>query len=445
MYNMRFNAILKGLIIGLASIFIMSCERVDNTPSTPVDNISIMLDVDELSLESASIRVRHDGDPNALWVYMNTLDMESDAAKLLTEKLLVDVEYQQEIVAYKGKNISVSLTKLLPKTYYRFICGVIDDVTGELKGAPAEISYRTRRDPAYFEINANWEVQRGSRTVGTDGMEYDNFICKSSDDETYVLLPIKKADFESSYKSNEVSLFNDFYQDFALAVGDSQWKKIVKSGDVTITEDRLRSGDWNVYMLGIGTDGELSGLYQQTTFKIEMEEQSEAYKRWLGTWKVTDRTGATEYFEVSILPSEHNLWYYLAGWESNNMYGYPTDDSALMFETFFDKSNGSMSFVSQYVNTAEENGEYRDFYFKGSFSYGQNYVIDLLNFRMADAKFTENDYSEAMVTGNNYSIDAQTSFPIKEICYIYYLGGGSNPAAISQDPPDLPLMLKRVK
>ena len=88
MYNMRFNAILNGLIIGLASIFILSCERVDNTPSTPVDNISIMLDVDELSLESASIRVRHDGDPNALWVYMNTLDMESDAAKLLTEKLL---------------------------------------------------------------------------------------------------------------------------------------------------------------------------------------------------------------------------------------------------------------------------------------------------------------------------------------------------------------------
>lgn len=437
---MKFSAILKGLTIGLLSILVLGCEKVQESQNDDQYETTIVLDVDKVTLESASIRVRHDGDADLLWVYINTQDLETEAAVLLSEKINADLELTGEIVAFTGRNKSIALADLAPKTYYRFICGAIDDVTGELLGEPSDIAFRTKRDPAVFELNPNWSIKRGSRSTGNDMMEYDNFICTSTDDESYVVLPIKKTDLEFYYSNDLRSLFEDFHSDFGLEAGDSQWKKIVKSGDVTWSEDRLRSSDWHVYMLGIDPEGELTGLYQKTSFTIEQEEATDAYKRWLGTWKVCK--DGEEVFEISIIPSENNLWYYLGGWESNNMFQYDTFDPALMFETFFDKTTGRMCFISQYVNTMVENNEYRDFYFSGSFFYGSNYVIDALNYKMAETAFTETvNYSEAEIAGNQFAASGM-SFPIQEIGYIYYYG--SNPAAISMDIPDLPLTLVKV-
>ena len=437
---MKFSAILKGLIIGLLSIFVLGCEEVQESLNDNQYETTIMLDVDKVTLESASIRVRHDGDADLLWVYLHTQDLETAADVLLSEKIAADLELAGEIVVYTGRNKSIALADLAPKTYYRFICAAIDDVTGEILGEPSDITFRTKRDPAVFELNPNWSIKRGRRLTGNDMKEYDNFICTSTDDESYVVLPIKKTDLEFYYSNDLRSLFDDFHADFGLKAGDSQWKKIVKSGDITWSEDRLRSSDWYVYMLGIDPEGELTGLYQQTSFTIEQEEATDAYNRWLGTWKVCK--DGVEVFEISITPSENNLWYYLGGWESNNMFQYDTWDPTLMFETFFDKYSGRMCFISQYVNTMVENNEYRDFYFSGSFYYGSNYVIDALNFKMAETAFTETEnYSKAEITGNQFSASGM-SFPIQEIGYIYYYG--SNPASISLEIPDLPLTLVKV-
>ena len=441
---MKFSAILKGLIIGLLSVLVLGCEQVQESLDDNQYVTTIVLDVDKVTLESASVRVRHDGDADLLWVYLHTQDLETASDVLLAEKIAADLELTGEIVAYTGRNKSIALADLAPKTYYRFICGAIDDVTGELLGEPSDLTFRTKRDPAVFELNPNWSIKRGSRSTGNDMMEYDNFICTSTDDESYVVLPIKKTDLEFYYSNDLRSLFDDFHADFGLEAGDSQWKKIVKSGDITWSEDRLRSAEWNVYMLGIDTEGELTGLYQQISFTIEQEQPTDAYNRWLGTWKVY-KDGA-EQFELVIIPSENNLWYYVGGWESNNMFQYDTYDPALMVETFFDKSTGKMAFVSQYLNTLIEGSEgaeeYRDFYFSGSFYYGSNYVIDALNYRMADAQFTETEtYSKAEISGNKFSASGMT-FPIQEIGYIYYYG--ENPASISLEIPDLPLTLEKV-
>lgn len=437
---MKFSALLKVFVLCLLITPFTGCEKQQEPQSNVQTVANVVLDVDEVTLESVRVRVRHDGDADLLWVYLLTQDLTTPAEELLSEKLATDLELTGEIVAYTGRNKSVTLTDLQPKTYYRFICSTIDEVTGGLSGTPSDLKFRTKRDPSVFELNPNWKISRGSRSTGNDMMEYDNFLCTSTDDESYVVLPIRKADLDYYYSNDVVSLFNDFYSDFGLKVGDSQWKKIVMSGDNTWSEDRLRSADWCVYMLGIDPEGELTGLYQQTYFTIEQEEQTEEYKRWLGTWKVYK--DGVEQFEITVIPSENNLWYYVGGWESANMYQYDTNDPALMFETFFDKSTGKMNFISQYVNTLIEGDEHRDFYFSGSFYYGNNYVIDALNFRMADTQFTETvNYTEAEITGNQFSASGM-SFPIQEIGYIYYYG--SNPASISLEIPDLPLNLVKV-
>lgn len=435
--------LLKLLLASVLMLSFVSCEKTSDQVVETIDEVNIMLDVDNVSLETVNIRVRHDGAADLLWVYMLTPDLETPAQTLLEEKVADDIELTGEVVVYNGQNKSVFLSGLQAKFYYRFICQAIDGVTGKLYGEPAELQFRTRRDPAVFEVNDNWSIERGERSINpSDHMEYDNFEISSSDEETYVVLPIKVSDFEFYYKNDMRSLFEDYHADFGLEVGSSQWRTILKSGDITWSEQRLRSSQWIVYMIGIDTDGELSGLYQEYRFTIEQEVATDEYNRWLGTWQVSDRNGR-DLFSISVIPSENNLWFYLAGWEGDNLY-FDTADPALMIETFFNKETGKMEFVSQYVNTMIQDTETIDFYFSGTFYYGGNYVIDLMNYKMAETSFSNADYTEARVDGLNLVDPVRgLNVPIQAVCYFYYRG--SQPSAISLEIPSLPLSLKKIQ
>ena len=438
----RFDVILK-LLFALSFTAFLGCEKQEDVHVSQKGEVAIVLDVDQVSLESASIRVRHNGPEDFLWVYMNTSDLESDASSLIASKIAKDLELTGEILASKGQNKSLTMSALEAKSYYRFICSAIDDETGLPYGKAAEITYRTRRDPSVFERNSSWTISRGDRSLNNqDKMEYDNFICESDDDQTYVVLTIKDSDFEYYYKSDLRALFEDYQSSFGFEEGSSKWKSVLSSGDIIWPEQRLRSGEWTVYMIGIDSDGELSGLYQEFQFTVEQETATNEYNRWLGTWMVSDKNG-DDLFEIQIIPSENNMWYYMAGWESANIFGFDTYDPALMPELFIDKETGNMFFISQYVNTMVSGNESVDFYFTGTFTYGNTYVLgdEVLNLRMAESSFVNSIYSEAMINALQF-VNSGMTFPIESICYMYY--NGSQPSAISMAVPTLPLTMTRV-
>ncbi|MBQ2321640.1 MAG: hypothetical protein II375_03655 [Bacteroidales bacterium] len=438
----RFDVILK-LLFALSFTAFLGCEKQEDVHVSQKGEVAIVLDVDQVSLESASIRVRHNGPEDFLWVYMNTSDLESDASSLIASKIAKDLELTGEILASKGQNKSLTMSALEAKSYYRFICSAIDDETGLPYGKASEITYRTRRDPSVFERNSSWTISRGDRSLNNqDKMEYDNFICESDDDQTYVVLTIKDSDFEYYYKSDLRALFEDYQSSFGFEEGSSKWKSVLSSGDIIWPEQRLRSGEWTVYMIGIDSDGELSGLYQEFQFTVEQETATNEYNRWLGTWMVSDKNG-DDLFEIQIIPSENNMWYYMAGWESANIFGFDTYDPALMPELFFDKETGNMFFISQYVNTMVSGNESVDFYFTGTFTYGNTYVLgdEVLNLRMAESSFVNSIYSEAMINALQF-VNSGMTFPIESICYMYY--NGSQPSAISMAVPTLPLTMTRV-
>lgn len=435
----RLEVILKLILVFSLAAFV-GCEK-GNDPVPQKEEVSIVLDVDQLSLESASVRVRHNGSADLLWVYMNTMDLESDAASLIENKISKDLELTGEIVANRGQNKSLTMSALQAKSYYRFICSAIDEVTGLPYGDVAEITYRTRRDPSVFEMNDSWTISRGERTMNNqDKTEYDNFICESDDEQTYVVLMLKDSDFEYYYKNDLRSLFEDYQSSFGFEEGSSKWKSVLSSGDITWSEQRLRSGDWTAYMIGIDSDGELSGLYQLLQFTVEQEVASAEYNRWLGTWTVSDAGEAL--FDIEIIPSENNMWYYMAGWESSNIFDFDTYDPALMPELYFDKESGKMLFISQYVNSMVSGSETVDFYFTGTFTYGNTYVLgdQVLNLRMAESTFVNSTYSEAAISSLTFQ-NSGMEFPIESICYMYY--NGSQLGSISLAPPTLPLTMTK--
>lgn len=438
----RTDVILK--LIAVISFFtFLGCEKGQDTLVPQKENVSIVLDVDQVSLESASIRVRHDGDADVLWVYMNTTDLETDARSLIESEIKKNLELTGEVVAYKGQNKSVTVSSLAAKCYYRFICTAIDEVTGKACGDVAEIEYRTRRDPSVFERNDNWTISLGERTVdNNDKMEYDNIVCESSDDQTYVVLTLKNLDFDFYYNGDLRALFEDYHSSFGFEEGSSKWKSVLNSGNIMWSEQRLRSGEWTAYMIGIDSDGELSGLYQTLQFKVEQEIATAEYNRWIGTWTVSDKNGV-ELFDIQIIPCENNMWYYMGGWESTNIYQFDTYDPALMPELFFDKESGELCFISQYLNTMVTDTDSIDFYFSGTFIYGNTYVLgsEVLNYRMAETTFLDTvNYNSARIEACNFNAQGM-SFPIESICYIYY--NGSQLSSISLDAPTLPLTMTK--
>lgn len=440
---MKYPSILKVILAGLLVVSFAACEKTPEQIVETTDQVTIMLDVDKVSLESVNIRVRHEGTADMLWVYMHTADLQTSAQQLLEEKIQSDIQLTGEVVVYTGQNKSIYLSGLKPKSTYRFLCASLDPVSGKALGAVSELQFKTRRDPAVFEQNSNWSIEVGDRSINnTDKMEYDNFICSSSDEEPYVMLPIKKSDFEYYYQNDLRALFEDYLADFGLAVGDSQWKNIVKIGKNTCSEQRLRSGDWYIFMIGIDQSGELTGLYQQISLTIEQETATPEYSRWIGEWTVSDKNGV-ELFDIEIIPSENNMWYYMGGWESTNIYQFDTYDPALMPELFFDKESGKLCFISQYLNTMVTDTDSIDFYFSGTFIYGNTYVLgsEVLNYRMAETIFLDTvNYNSARIEGCNFNTQGM-SFPIESICYIYY--NGSQLSSISLAAPTLPLIMTK--
>lgn len=85
---MKLTDIIKVLFLSMAMLLSASCETDDPmTSDLAHKQVTIALDVDKLNLESASIRVRHDGAADLLWVYLLTEDLESDPAALIAESL----------------------------------------------------------------------------------------------------------------------------------------------------------------------------------------------------------------------------------------------------------------------------------------------------------------------------------------------------------------------
>lgn len=444
---MKLATILRVILIGTLMVSLSGCNKQTDPVEGNVTNsdVTILLDVDKVTLESANIRVRHTGTSDMAWVYMNTKDLETPASVLLNEKLAADLELTDEIVAYKGTNKSVQITELQPKSYYRFICQAIDVNTCKTIGTPSEIQFRTRRDPSVFEMNDNWSIKLGDRIVNNeDKQEYDNFIVNSSDEQSYVLVVLSVIDFNFYYHNDMQKFFEDYVSSYGYEVGDSRWKDVVKTGGMTWPEQRLRSGDWLIFMIGLDSDGEITGYFQKMELNIKEEVATQEYNRWLGKWQVTNSEGEN-LFVIDILHSENNMWYYMSGWESNNIYGYDTTMPELMPELYFDKETGELCFISQYLNTMEDNSGFYDFYFSGAFTYGSSTVAlgsEVLNYRMADAEFLDSTYKTAAIEARDF-VNQGIVIPIEQICIMY--SHSSSLGAIGYPPPTLPLTMTKIQ
>lgn len=335
-------------LLACGMIFLSGCEE-NIGPETVEEEVALSLRVDKVFQEKAYIRLNHDGSQDDFWYYVVTQDMQTEASALLEAELAGILEAHGEIVGNVGTNRNITVENLDAKTDYRIVASRIYP-DGKLAGEPAELVFTTLRDPDVFELHPSWEIKYKERKVAADDPndETEVFTCTVGDSkDTYVPCLLAKSDFENVYKGNLRFCFEDYVAFRNLE--NVKWPNVIKSEACEHEEDRLRHGDYILFMVGVDAEGELTGYYARTDLTISQETPMEDYRRWIGKWTLTGMCGEKKItYPVEISPDENNLYFRMSGWESTTV---ESDFTNFVAEypvlLYFDKSSGDVRVVSE--------------------------------------------------------------------------------------------------
>lgn len=422
-----------------------SCNKLSSADNAvAADDFRFILSEDVINLNTASIRIKHNGSFDAMWVYMQTSDLVSDADALIAERVSNEYQYTEQIVARTGNNISLAFNGLDAKQRYRIIVKAIDK-DGNLYGKAASLIFKTRRNPDVWEVNDNWSLtrkeERTSKVIAgsTEEQEYENYECKSKDQESYIILTLSMTDYQNykkaeGHKDVKRTLFEDFYSDF---MQQNDYKSKILKGDKVWTEERLRSGEYVAFMIGLDEDNELSGLYKESRITIEPEEPTEEYNKWKGWWEISFE-GNNNPWTIYIDELDPNMWLSSIGWEPE----YIVEDVTNMpVKLYYSKSTGDVYLVSQEVASGSDGST---IYYYGTFPYSTyQTVLDFENVRVAKANFTNLASTEAVIDGLGMYLTGVGDIEFNySLFYIRY--NSTTAQAISKSIPSYPWTMKKI-
>ena len=354
----HFNRILRPIIAGVVMLFAIGCIENQDLKGPEGDDVILSLRIDEVFKEKAYVRLNHDGSLEECWFHLLTEDLQTDALEVLEDSLSKILDAGENVKVQKGVNKNLIFENLEAKTEYRVIASLINQ-DGTLAGNVAELRFKTLRDLDVFEEHPSWRIEYKERRVSKDDPDQESeiFSCSVGDSkDTYVPCLLSKADFKNSYNDNLRSCFEDY-----VAFRNQEhvkWHNLVLEEDCEHVEDRLRSGDYLVFMVGIDSLGTLTGYYAKEEFAIKQDPASAEYRAWIGKWNINGIAGEKEVeYQVEIKPDENNLYLRMYGWEHStasqgfeDMTDVPApgeDQNHLSVLLYFSKATGDIYVVSE--------------------------------------------------------------------------------------------------
>lgn len=385
----------------------------EENPENPDDNgggttstIRYRVSVDDESIteNSVTVNVTCNGTESDTWYAFITDDLDSPTKNVIAAAVdaLTDVAS-----ALRSGNDAVKFSGLTANTDYRVVVtGLLSD--GTVTGTPDEDEFTTSRDANTWETNPNWSVTYNSRgTFETlAGSMYGDLIdvTVTNDDLGYwYLSTVTVSDFESTYHNNAAEYINSvitelnalieennqMYPEYPVAILD-----LIYQGSGSIIHEPLEDTPHYAFAIGIepaGTTGEGSGLYAQSeSFSPAVEEASDQFNYWLGSWEVTGDNDIVDTLTVvSYIP---NYQYTVLGWQDGLM-----DSDNVGIPASFDAASGNMTL---------EASENLGFSFTDE-NYGQINIV-ILGFVDGDDLGGQYAGNEVRITGAPYDVAAAT-------------------------------------
>lgn len=429
----------------------ISCTETTQGGTQLEDDVVLGLKMDQIHMNKAYVRIVHNGAQEDFWYYLVTEDFTSDATELLQNELAQALEANGEIVANAGVNKSVLIDNLEPKTDYRVIASRIDHA-GDLLGNLAETSFRTLRDPDVFEEYPDWLITYKERTTSktNPNLEIEVFSCSVSggDDqaETYVPVVISKADFEGDCRGSIRTCFESYIY-YLTNTERVNWADFVTDSDSEFTQDRLVSGDYILFMVGVDTLGTLTGYYSKTEYRLEQEKMTDKYASLLGKWAIvgTALSKGDIRYDVEIVAEENNLYYRMKGWEATTAAQYFVNTmnipNQLPIPLYFEKSTGDVYIISEALKEVSDFNlaEMYDFYFYGCVDMdGMIIPVDIPNIKIARLEFEDATHATLVPEIFEFDMDGyhyKLPFALFEYSYVSLMYDGLVPMTADSEVP----------
>ncbi len=329
------KTIFKFLFPVLAALIVASCQKPspDNGDDPKQESglnekISFTIDIAEVNVTSASIKVSHNGEDTDSWYAFATETSASTVSSLIEEKVN-ELKANGKVSGLKKQtSYTYSLSDLKAETAYTFIAfGLTED--GTIYGKAVSKNFTTKKAELQMKENSAWKITYSGK-ASIEGKEYDHTVSvTTSDSNPYFITYTSKAYLEQTdiktFAQEQLASLKEYAEYAGSKLSD------FCSNQSGMGAINISVGEWYAIALGV-EDNELSGLYAiSELITIEEQEATEAYSAWIGNWEWTGANGIS--VDVTFSKGINNEYYLMSGWE-----GMPAE-GGLDIPVYWDPSN----------------------------------------------------------------------------------------------------------
>ena len=234
-----------------------------------------------------------------------------------------------------------------------------DDPVNRRDGREPDGSGRKEQETLVVTERSDWSIRYVAREdwVNDDASvdQVEHFNLKYNGNGYYIIRLVRPEDFKNAYENDAAGFFT-YESETLLADAEADNVKFYQYTDEVFTRqitdvyfNRLRSGTWMAFLIELDGNGNATGNYAEADFSIQEEVATEAFNRWLGSWRVSN--GLVGY-DLDISSIDNNFIYKIEGWEQGPAVSFQMDQEYLEGE--FYAPNGFLYIVSQYLGTYDD-------------------------------------------------------------------------------------------
>ena len=237
----------------------------------------------------------------------------------------------------------------------------------------------------------------------------------------FIFRTISPDDLASLYEGDLMAFFDDqvnfLVQNSAVTPFYDDMNSVFDASTDKVAFDLLFHGTWLGYMIEVDASGKATGGYAKASIRVQEEEASKEFNRWLGTYHVGDKYVG---YDIEITSAEANYFYYVDGWET----GPAASEQMNMERDWFYarlRNDGEMSFYIQYLMSYEDEnlGAWADEMFIGVYLDSSGEVAD--NYEGWEIAYTAfNGDGEQIIAPVRIEFDNGFKADYKKMQYAYF-------------------------
>ena len=330
-----YRTFFKAAVVVIAAMAAFACEKTPAGGGSSLnEDLELVVDVEDITLTSAKIKVTHNGQKSDTWYGFLTEIVAGDEEELISQAVEAYMNGDSSEGLRKSKSYVTVLKDLKPGTAYKYIAfGLSAD--GKVYGSSASVEFETKLDGTGsgpgdggqtpgnpevdgMKVNKAWTVNYVGEGV-VNGEDYDHVVTvNSTDRNTYAITIVYASlwnlddlyDMAVLFAEDLVAYVDEYneYYGTSFTVGDALY-----SGTASDAFD-LYPGYYIAVALGITPEGKVSGLYAiSDVFEVKEAIPTEQYKSWLGDWTIVGENDVE--FTVTLSRHVANRSFWMYGWE----------------------------------------------------------------------------------------------------------------------------------